>query len=121
MKVVRTAEVAEESVNTPLFTGGTVTRQTIVPTEEANNFNCGIVSFGRGARNKFHSHTSDQVLIITSGIGIVATEKEVREVTVGDIIHVPAGEKHWHGARDQSPMAHITITAKGSETTQLEE
>jgi quercetin dioxygenase-like cupin family protein len=121
MKVVRTAEVSEESVSSPLFTGGTVTRQTIVPTEEANNFNCGIVSFGRGARNKFHSHTSDQVLIITSGIGIVATEHEVREVTVGDIIHVPKGEKHWHGARDRSPMAHITITAKGSETTQLED
>lgn len=122
MRVVRTAEVSEEAVNNnPLFTGGTVTRQSVVPAEEANDFNCGIVNFGRGARNKFHSHSSDQVLVITSGIGIVATENEEREVSVGDIVYVLAGEKHWHGARDQSYMAHITITAKDSKTTQLED
>ena len=121
MRVVRTAEVAEEPVTSPLMTGGTVTRQPIVPIESSKNFNTSIVNFGRGARNKFHAHTSDQILVITSGIGIVATEQEEREVSVGDVIHVPAGEKHWHGARNESHMSHITITAKDSETTQLED
>ncbi len=120
MKVVRIAEVREEPNTSALMIGGTVTRQGVVPPEMAKNFNCGIVNFGRGARNKFHAHTSDQVLIITSGIGIVATEHEQREVSVGDVAFIPAGEKHWHGARKESPMSHITITAKDSKTTQLE-
>ena len=121
MRVTRTAEVPEEPNTSPLMMGGTVTRQALVPAAESNNFNCGIVNFSRGARNKYHAHTSDQILIITSGIGTVATERGEREVTVGDVIHIPAGEKHWHGARKESYMAHITITAKDSETTQLED
>ena len=121
MKVLRVGEIQEEPVTSPLMIGGTVTRQNLVPGDSSLNFNCSIVNFGRRARNKFHAHTSDQILVITSGIGIVATEKEEREVTVGDIIHVPAGEKHWHGARAESYMSHITITGKDSETTVLED
>ena len=121
MRVLRTAELSEEPANTPLFTGGPVTRQIILPPELASNFAGSIVNFSRGARNKFHSHTSDQILVITSGIGIVAAEGEEREVTVGDIVHIPAGEVHWHGARKESYMSHIAVTAKGSETTQIED
>ena len=121
MRVARVSEIQEEPAVSPLFTGGAVTRQVIVPPEMANDFNCGIVNFSRGSKNKFHAHTSDQVLIITSGIGIVATEQEEREVTTGDIVHIPAGEKHWHGARKESYMSHITVTAKDSQTTQLED
>ena len=75
MRVARVSEIQEEPAVSPLFTGGAVTRQVIVPPEMANDFNCGIVNFSRGSKNKFHAHTSDQVLIITSGIGIVATEQ----------------------------------------------
>ena len=121
MKVVRIGELPEEEAVSPLFTGGLVTRQVVVPPEQATTFNCGIVNFSRGSRNKFHSHSSDQILVITSGIGIVATEHEERVVSMGDISHVPAGEKHWHGARPESYMSHITITGKDSKTTQLEE
>ena len=121
MRVVRTAEIDEEPNTSPLMTGGAVTRQTIVPAEMLNSFNCSIVNFGRGARNKFHAHSGDQVLVITSGIGIVATDNEQLEVTVGDIVHISPGEKHWHGARKESAMSHITITAVDSQTTQLED
>lgn len=120
MRVLRTSEVPEEPATSPIFTG-TVTRQMFVSSEEANNFACGAVNFSKGSRNKFHAHTSDQVLIITAGIGIVADAKAEREVTVGDVIHIPAGEKHWHGARKESYMSHITITSKDSETTVLED
>lgn len=117
MRVVRIAEVQEEPIATatpiPGWTGGPVkrTRQPIIPPEGSKNFNCSIVNFARGATTGFHTHDSDQILIITSGIGIVATEKEELEVTVGDVVHISAGEKHWHGARKESPMSHITITA----------
>ena len=121
MKVVKPGEVASEAVNTPLFTGGEVSRQTPFMPEDLTNFNVGVVSFGSGARNKMHRHTSDQLLIITEGTGVVATEGEERTVSAGDIVLIPAGESHWHGAPGATSMAHITIQARGSQTTQIEE
>ena len=89
--------------------------------ETSENFSISVVNFGKGARNKFHSHTSDQVLIVTAGTGIVATEQEEQVVGVGDVIHIPAGEKHWHGATKDSEFSHIYVTSIDSKTTQLED
>jgi len=50
----------------------------------------------------------------------VATEKEERIVTVGEVVLFPAGEKHWHGATRDSEFSHIVVTRAGSKTTQLE-
>ena len=88
--------------------------------EDSNNFNFGIVAFPAGVRNKFHKHSGDQILIVTEGTGKVATDSEELEVTEGDVILIPAGENHWHGAPDSTAMAHITITVNGSETEQTE-
>jgi len=121
MKVVKISELEREAVNAPLFTGGDVSRQTPFPAEDLTNMNFGVVSFAAGARNKMHRHTSDQILVITEGTGVVATASEERTVSAGDVILIPAGEDHWHGAPGATPMAHITIQAKGSSTTQIEE
>lgn len=121
MKVVKLSELPSEAVNTPLFTGGDVSRQTPFSPDEMTNMNFGVVSFASGSRNKMHRHTSDQILIITEGTGVVATPGEERTVTAGDVILIPAGEDHWHGAPGGTSMAHITIQAKGSSTTQIEE
>ena len=121
MKVVKISELPSEAVNTPLFTGGDVSRQTPFPADDMTNMNFGIVSFASGARNKMHRHTSDQILIITEGSGVVATPSEERTVSKGDVVLITAGEDHWHGAPGSTSMAHITIQAKGSSTTQIEE
>ena len=121
MKVVTMSEVKSEEVHTPLFTGGDVNRQTPFDAGDLTNMNFGVVSFGAGARNKMHRHTSDQILIITEGTGVVATPSEERTVSAGDVVLIPAGEDHWHGAPGATAMAHITIQAKGSQTTQVEE
>ncbi len=120
MKVVRMSEIPKELVSSALFTGNPVSRQVVFDPGDSQNFNFGSVSFDAGSRNKFHTHTSDQILIVTEGSGTVATDHEQRAVTAGDVILIPAGENHWHGAPGSTPMAHITITAKGSKTTQTE-
>jgi quercetin dioxygenase-like cupin family protein len=103
-----------------LFTGNQVFRQLIVDPSESQSFNFSIVAFSAGSRNKFHQHTSDQILIVTEGSGVVATEQEERAVTAGDVVLIPAGENHWHGAPGNTPMSHITVQTKGSSTTQNE-
>lgn len=120
MKVIRIAQVAEESQANPLFTGP-VTMQNVVGTDLSKHFMVRQVNFSRGVRNKFHSHTIEQVLIVTEGKGIVATDKEKIEVKPGDIIFIPAGEKHWHGAADGATFSHLYVMSPDSKTSQLED
>lgn len=120
MRIVKIDEVAKQAVDSPLFTGGEITRQPILGEQENAFFNMSVVNFSTGARNYFHRHSCDQILLVTAGQGIVASETEERVVDVGDIAYIPAGEKHWHGATADSAFSHITFTAAGGETEQLE-
>ena len=122
MKVVKKDSVPKQAapMTGGLMTGTQVYRQGILQGDDSNNFNFGIVSFDAGSRNKFHKHSGDQILIITEGTGKVATDNEEVIVSQGDVILIPAGENHWHGAPDATSMAHITVTVKGSETEQTE-
>lgn len=120
MKILKVGAVPANRVDSPLFTGGEVTAQRLVTSEIARDCSFAIINFSAGSRNYFHTHSSDQILYITDGTGIVATEAEESLVNKGDVIHVPAGEKHWHGATKKTSMSHATITLLSSETTQLE-
>ena len=58
--------------------------------------------------------TAIRFLVVTAGKGFAATEAEQREISAGDIVHIKAGERHWHGASADSPLSHITVTTVGS-------
>ena len=103
-----------------LFTGTQVWAQNILESDDSSDFSFGIRSFDAGARTKFHKHSGDQILIITDGTGSVGTDGETLIVVEGDVIIIPAGENHFHGAPDATSMAHITIQKKGSVTEQTE-
>ena len=118
MKVIRLRDVPAEPVDSGMFIGGEVTRQ---PEDMGPYFSMTNVSFSPGARNKLHTHSCDQVLLVTAGTGIVATEEGEAVVTVGDLVHIPAGERHWHGATADSAFAHISLTQVGSVGRQVEE
>ena len=118
MQIVRPSQVAKEQYLSDLFTHSDVTRQPVTP--GSNDYNANIIGFGKGVRNKLHTHTSEQILIVTDGKGIVTTETEQREVTTGDVVLISAGEKHWHGATADSEFAHIAITRSDSRTEQVE-
>ena len=118
MQVVHMESVEKTQLHDPIFTAARVKFQALVP--ESLEFQINIVHFGRGVRNKLHCHSTEQVLIVTAGIGIVATETEARTVGVGDLVRIPAGENHWHGATDDSEFSHLYIMPKQSDLTQLE-
>jgi len=102
-------QIAAMEIEThPLFTGP-VSIQWLLTDETAKQLGMLMVRFGKGVRNKFHSHSTDQVLFVTSGRGIVTTEKEQIAIKPGDIVHIPAGENHWHGAAEDSEMSHLAI------------
>ena len=71
----------------------------------------GSVTFQPGARTAWHSHPRGQILIITAGTGRVQRWGDpVEEVRAGDVVRIPAGAKHWHGASPQASMTHIAIS-----------
>ena len=68
------------------------------------------VSFDAGARTAWHAHPRGQVLILTSGVGRVQRwGGPVEEIRAGDVVWIPSGVKHWHGAAPNAAMTHIAI------------
>jgi quercetin dioxygenase-like cupin family protein len=92
-------------------------RQTIVEPGESTDYNCSVVNFSQSCTTGWHTHTCDQLLIVTSGVGMVATEHEQQEINGGDVVHIKADERHWHGAKADTAMGHITITLVGGQAT----
>jgi quercetin dioxygenase-like cupin family protein len=68
------------------------------------------VTFEPGARTAWHTHPLGQTLIVTAGCGRAQRwEGPLEEIRPGDVIWIPPGEKHWHGAAPTTAMTHIAI------------
>jgi len=69
-----------------------------------------LVTFEPGARTAWHTHPLGQILIVTAGIGRVQRWGDpMEEIREGDVVWIPPGQKHWHGAAPDSSMAHIAV------------
>jgi quercetin dioxygenase-like cupin family protein len=70
----------------------------------------GHVTFEPGARSAWHTHPAGQALIVTAGTGwIQEWGGERREMKPGDVVWIPPGVTHWHGATATNAMRHIAI------------
>lgn len=118
MRVIRVTKGERERADNPIFVGE-VDYQTVVG-EESHDLSLSEVHFKRGAVNKPHMHSTDQILVVTEGEGFVATDEERREISTGDVAFIPANTKHWHGARPGKDMTHWSILGNGK-TTIVEE
>lgn len=68
------------------------------------------VTFEPGARTHWHTHPFGQTLIVIAGCGWAQRAGgPVEEIHPGDVVWIPAGEKHWHGATPTTAMAHIAV------------
>jgi quercetin dioxygenase-like cupin family protein len=68
------------------------------------------VTFEPGSRTAWHTHPLGQTLIITAGCGWVQRlNSPIQEIHPGDVVWIPPGEKHWHGATPTTAVTHIAI------------
>jgi len=117
MKVTKSGTAPSEEMTGGIFTG-TIKMTPLVNKETGSSqFKSALVYFPKGIRNKFHHHTHEQILFITKGRGIVATRDKEHIVEPGDIIHITAGEEHWHGATEDSGFEHLYIVPLDSVTS----
>lgn len=84
-------------------------------TEQVGVFN---VTFEPGCRNNWHIHHATsgggQMLICVAGEGwYQAWDEPARLLKPGDVINIPAGVKHWHGATANSWFSHLAIEVPG--------
>ncbi len=72
------------------------------------------VLFEPGARTDWHHHPGGQTLYVASGAGYVRnTEGRTVVISAGDVVSIPAGETHWHGAAEYSYLMHLSLTTGG--------
>lgn len=71
----------------------------------------GTVTFEPGARTAWHTHPLGQTLIVTAGAGLVQHwGGAIQEIRPGDVVWIPPGVKHWHGAAPTTGMTHVAIS-----------
>ncbi len=87
--------------------------------EQVGIFN---VTFEPGCRNNWHVHHADkgggQILICVAGHGYYQEwGKEAVEMLPGDVVNIPEGVKHWHGAAPDSWFSHLAVEVPGENTS----
>ena len=78
------------------------------------------VTFEPKCRNNWHIHNAKngggQILICIAGRGYYQEwGKKAVLMTQGDVINIPVGVKHWHGAAKDSWFSHIAVEVPGEE------
>lgn len=117
MKVFHGRTEAPSFPGANTFTGQ-VWADPVMPTTDGVTINN--VFFSPGARTFWHAHGTGQVLHVTAGRGWVCKDGEAPQpIRMGDFVWIGPGERHWHGAAEDSYMIH-TATSIGQTSWQDE-
>ncbi|MCI9129528.1 MAG: cupin domain-containing protein [Eggerthellaceae bacterium] len=90
-----------------------------VSTEQIPFFN---VTFEPRCRNNWHIHHAadggGQMLVCVGGRGWYQEwGKPAQQMLPGDVVHIPANVKHWHGAAADSWFSHLAFEVPGVDTS----
>ena len=108
IRLVTLSKVEEVPASTSNFTGTAVVKP--IFSKDSSRLSTGIVSFRAGARTAWHVHPRGQMLVILEGRGWTQQwNDKIVEFKKGDVVWIPAGVKHWHGAAADCDMSHLAI------------
>ena len=92
--------------------------KTFVKPDENTNCSVSDVVFEAGCRNNWHTHPSNQILIVKEGTCYYQEEgKAIEKIPTGGVINILPGIKHWHGASPDATMVHIAININAEKGT----
>ena len=94
---------------------GTVWQDPVIEAPAPALLRSGLVRFEPGARTHWHTHPLGQTLCVMAGCGRVQSwGGKVREIRAGDVVWIPPGEKHWHGATRDARGVHLALNVNAS-------
>jgi quercetin dioxygenase-like cupin family protein len=89
---------------------GSVRVEPLFAAAEPSRMSGARVTFEPGGRTAWHTHPLGQTLIVTAGTGWVQQwGGPIEEMREGDVVRIPPGVKHWHGATAAARMTHIAL------------
>ncbi len=109
MEIKRNGSRASVKPPEAYFTG-TVRQDPVIEAPAPARVRAGVVTFEPGARTAWHTHPLGQTLFVLAGLG--RTQKAggaIEEIRPGDVVWIPPGEKHWHGASPTVAMTHLAM------------
>lgn len=93
----------------PPFTGEAYIKQMIQPDDVFNFPATNNITFAPGAHSTWHRH-GGMVVLVTGGVGLYQEEgKPAQILRQGDVLEIPAGVRHWHGATPDNWFSQIVI------------
>ena len=112
MKINRGREAGTRSEQRTATFTGEVWGDPVLP--ETDGVLINNVFFAPGARTHWHTHHQGQFLVVTAGGGRArARDGNGGELAAGDVVWIPPGEEHWHGAAPDSYLLHLAISLGG--------
>ncbi len=109
LQITRAENVPWRSGPAEHFTGDVGIRP-LFDTTASTRASASVVTFAAGARTAWHRHPRGQILMVTEGVGRVQLWGEpVQAIRASDVVRIPAGVKHWHGAAPDQAMSHIAV------------
>lgn len=109
LEIKRSGSQASTKGSDAYFTG-TVRIDPLFQAKEPARAAAASVTFEPSARTAWHTHPLGQILIVTAGCGMVQLwGGTIEKICPGDVVRIPPGEKHWHGASPTTSMTHIAI------------
>jgi quercetin dioxygenase-like cupin family protein len=122
---INNMEEIPKAVQEKNFTGKFVMRKLVEePNSEEEIY---YVEFKKGCKTRPHVHMSEQTLFVTDGVGTVVFVEKIDldklgsnvglarkeyDLIKGDIVRIPAGLVHWHGALEDKDFSHVAVRKK---------
>ena len=107
-----------EKIDNPAFVGETFLRPMIALDSVFNFPQTNTVTFAPGAHSSWHRH-SGMVVLVTDGVGLYQEEgKPAQILRRGDVLQIPTGVRHWHGATKDNWFSQVVIYDKDWQPTE---
>ena len=98
-----------QRIDNPAFTGEAYLKPLISVDSVFNFPQTNVVTFGPAAHSSWHRH-GGMVVLVTDGVGLYQEEgKPAQILRRGDVLQIPAGVRHWHGATKDNWFSQVVI------------
>ena len=98
-----------QRIENPAFTGEAYLKPLINVDSVFNFPQTNVVTFGPVAHSSWHRH-GGMVVLVTDGVGLYQeVDKPAQILRRGDVLQIPAGVRHWHGATKDNWFSQVVI------------